>query len=293
MDVKQNLLLDHLDGNFPIMGYIIWWNSKNINIRLDELNEKLSQNGLDPKEAKQHNLRSSLIRSFREMEENRIIKLVYKDETRTIYQFTTEIKNELKEQFDYQLETKIKIDKTINSNQIEDIVSCDDPTILEKFISLYYQQRILFTSQDITRLIKRILNKQADIVLLREQGCIYFTPAAFRELLINLKSFMTSIESNLSFFPVPNLKTMQETIGNVVQDELTTIFETIQKEINNAKKEEKTEKWIIHRLEKINEINSRLEMYKQILNEKENDKLNNELQNIKNYLVGKARAINL
>jgi hypothetical protein len=227
------------------------------------------------------------------MEENRIIKLVYKDETRTIYQFTTEIKNELKEQFDYQLETKIKIDKTINSNQIEDIVSCDDPTILEKFISLYYQQRILFTSQDITRLIKRILNKQADIVLLREQGCIYFTPAAFRELLINLKSFMTSIESNLSFFPVPNLKTMQETIGNVVQDELTTIFETIQKEINNAKKEEKTEKWIIHRLEKINEINSRLEMYKQILNEKENDKLNNELQNIKNYLVGKARAINL
>lgn len=262
-------------GDIPVLGSVVFWNVRDVEVTRDWFKNHLNQVGLDgEKYAKEHNYRSTFIRCLRALEERRIIRKVEEDADRLIYQFTSEVRagDDANPHLEYTPETIVEIDKdtywTLGDFN-EALVKCDDrfrPTLVEMF----NKEKSIYRSSDITRYVQSIFNDQADIVSLRPQGSVYFVPAPFQNVVTQVAQVLAAVPvgtATLEHIPVPDVETSRHMVKTGVEAEIAEVFAGMEDDIKKmqAKNGEITEKWVEFRRDRINQIKKRLELYQEVL----------------------------
>lgn len=278
MTSATNSLIEKLNtesGNIDIIGYIVWWNVREVKVTRDWFKSKLDQIGIDgEKYAKEHNYRATFIRALKHLEEQRIIRKVTEDPSRLIYQFTSEIlvDDDESPRLDYVPETTIEINKSVyfsTESFSESITKCDE-NLKQILIDKFNEEKINYKSSDITRYVQKIFGDQADLVSLRPQGSVYFVPASYKALIKNIANILAEVPqgtASLEYFPVPDVESSRKAVGQGVEDEISYALTKIEEDVAllTSNDDEITDKWVQTRLDRVNKLKERVNMYADIL----------------------------
>jgi hypothetical protein len=277
-------------GSIDVLGFVAWWNVHNVEVTQPWFRDKLKEAGLDgDKYSREHNYRSTVIRCLRSLEENRIIRKVTEDDSRLVYQFTAEqlIDSDPDNlRLEYKLETTVEIDKDIFLDDMDfnaALTKCD-PKVREILVPLFAKEKITFRSSDITRYIQKIFNSQADLIALRPQGAVYFIPSTYKSLIEQVAKVMDLIHAGgtdsagnhcggtarLERFPVPDVSSARQMVGDAAESELLEVFTKMESEIKalDSGKQELTDKWIEHRENILSRMKTRIDRYAEVLGDK-------------------------
>ena len=157
--------------------------------------EALGTSGLDSGVARELSPRHAFARACRRLSDRRIIRLVSEDASRLTFQFTAESRTG--DRFEYVLETLLTLDKQTGS------VTCDLPglaTLAQEELDRCVAVR---TGSDITRIVQKLFEKQADLFAIRPQGGAYFVAVAHSGFVDRIQSFPGRVNGRLLRFPVP------------------------------------------------------------------------------------------
>ena len=264
------------DGStIPSLGFVVWWNVRDVEVTKDWFKDMLDSVGLDgDRYAKEHNYRATFMRCLKLLEEQRIIRRVKEDGSRMIYQFTAEnlIDDADDPRLEYTPEAIVEIDKSVywNDGSIANaLVRCDEK-LKPVLVEMFDKEKVTYRSSDLTRYVQNIFKSQADIVSLRQQGAVYFVPAAYQELVGQVAQVLESVphgNAHLEFFPVPDVKSSQLMVGRAVETELDEVFQKLETEIQKMQKGTNniTDKWVRHRQDQIKRIQNRIASYADLL----------------------------
>lgn len=292
---KKNLLLGQLvDGNktLDIIGFLTFWNVREVSITREAFAAALVAAGLSPDYAKEHNARSSLIRALNTLKEQKLVRMTHEDKNYATFQFTAEIKIGSGEdsRLNYHPEVIVIVDKehyamfkdeetTAFRDSIKKVdkpeggQADDAEAIKDQLTAAFGLEMNAYKSSDITRYIQKIFTDEADIVSLRQQGSIYFVPAAYGSIVASVRTLVNEIggtHSEFSSIPVPDVKDARKAVGDSFAEEVVEILAGMDKEVAeaNAGSKDITEKWVNHRKATIEKIKKRIDMYSEVLGEK-------------------------
>lgn len=263
------------EGSLEILGYICWWSIRNVDITQNEFIEILKECELNTKYAREHNYLSAFKRALKNMEQARIIRIVEENSQQIICQFTAENKVADKNdpRFNYDPETVIYIDKNRyrDTKDFKQALVKGDKDIRDALAQYFLQEKVRYNSNDITRYVQKILNDVADILSLRDQGCLYFIPSEYADIMQRVQRMVRKIQGGPGAFqsvPLPNVGDSRAMVSNAVTGEIEQSIKKLDEdldEILNSGKEV-TEVWKATRIRRIDQLRERLDRYAEVLN---------------------------
>jgi hypothetical protein len=178
-----------------LLGEIITWSATGVKVRHRDLVEALRGSDLDESVARELAPRHAFTRACKKLSEARIIRQVSENDKSLTFQLTAERKED--DRFTYALETLLTLDKATGR------VRCDLPglaTLAQEQLDHCLAAR---TGGDLTRVVQRLFERQADLFPIRDQGGAYFVPVAHTAFLERVQTFLSSIQGQMHRFPVP------------------------------------------------------------------------------------------
>ena len=154
--------------------------------------EALRDAGLDESVARELAPRHAFSRACKRLARERIIRPLREDQTSITFQFTRESRGGGR--FEYELETLLTLDKATGT------VSCDLPglaTLAQEHLDECIAAR---NGGDVTRVIQRLFERNADLFPIRERGGVYFTPAEHAPFVDRVQAFLGKVNGRLSRF---------------------------------------------------------------------------------------------
>lgn len=292
--------LNEAGKSYDILGYTVWWNIRDVSITQDQFAKLLRQADIDEKYAREHNYRSSFIRALHNLEEKRIIRRV--DETGSLltYQFTAEqqvVASSGAKSLEYDKETVIVVDKDVYRRTADFkkalVQGRDD--IKQKVLTLFEQEKTKYYSSDITRYIQKIFQDRADFVNLRPQGCVYFVPARYSEVVQSIKRMVEQLNSfcSLEAMPIVNVEGSREVIGGAFTLEMQQVYVNIAAELKAVLDGNKDvgEKWTENKRAEISDLLARVDDYAGVLTEKKKVEMTNAFEALQKQLMPKRVLI--
>lgn len=186
-----------------IHGDIISWDlAEGTSISYSELQGALSAADLEVAVARELLPRYAFTRAIKEMQEQRIIKRVAEANGKIAFQFTMEQlqKSGAQVHFEYQMETILILDKVTGAITSDDTDVDDLIDIAKDLLAKATEAR---TTADVSRVIKRLFEKNADMFPLRKAGGIYFVPAQHLPFADKIEHFVSQLHGELHRMPVP------------------------------------------------------------------------------------------
>lgn len=190
-----------LNGRWPVpataalLGEILTWTTAGLTLRHLDLVEALRRAGLDEAVARELAPRHAFTRACTKLAAQRIIRQVGEDAATVTFQFTAEHKDG--DRFAYDFETLLTLNKTTGQ------VSCPLPglaTLAQEELDRCIAVR---TGADLTRMVQKLFERQADLFPIREQGGAYFTPQAHVAFVDRVQGFLGRLGGRMHRFPVP------------------------------------------------------------------------------------------
>lgn len=280
---RRSLVGSIVEGSkdIPIIGFWTFWSVRNVDLTQEQLKAKLTANGLSDKYALEHNYRSAFTRALANMEEKRIIRRIEENERRIVIQFTAEevVREAGDKELQYEKETILTVDKKIYFEEkdfAKALTSEGRPEIRRKVLNYFAEEKTKYNSGDITRYVQKILSDGADVISLRDQGCLYFVPAGSQEFLQKVVNLVRGLSSStMEMVPMPDVKASRDLVGNAFVDEIDQTLERWEQEVEAVEKGDKEvgEKWGQTKIAKISEIVVRMRSYASLLNASEADRL--------------------
>jgi hypothetical protein len=178
-----------------LLGEVISWTCPAVTVRYRAVIEALRESELDEKVARELAPRHAFTRACKKLARERIIRQVSEDEATITFQFTSEKKEG--DRFQYELETLLTLDKSTGK------VSCPLTglaTLAQEHLDECIASR---NGSDITRLIQRLFERQADLFPIRERGGVYFVPQEHAGFVDSIQTFLGKVNGRLARFPVP------------------------------------------------------------------------------------------
>src|SRR4051794_17963187 len=192
---SRNGLPALLTPGMKLLGEIITWTCNGVAVKHADLVNALKDAGLDEGVARELAPRHAFTRACRKLARDRIIRQVAEDEATLTFQFTQESRKE--DKYEYVLETLLVLDKESGK------VSCE----LAGLATLAQEQLdhaiVARTGGDVTRIVQRLFDRQADLFTIRPQGGCYFVPAMHSAFTDKVQSFLGKLNGQLLRFPVP------------------------------------------------------------------------------------------
>lgn len=293
---KRSRLINQLtedNVSISILGYLVWWSIRNVDIDQERFAECLEECEIDEKYAREHNYLSAFKRALHNMEEARIIRIVEESPVRILCQFTAENKVETKRdgpRFDYDPETVIHIDKIVykKAKDFAQALVKGDEQIKKQLVEHYQKEKIRYNSNDITRYIQKILNDQADILSLRDQGCLYFIPSGYAATMEKVQRLVRMIQSGNTFecVPLPDVRASRSLVSTAVTAETELTFDKLETEVAAMLQtgQEVTEVWKDTRLRRLRQLRKRLSDYAEVLGD-EGDKMVASTEKLEEQIV--------
>ncbi len=178
-----------------LLGEIITWSCSGITIKHLDLIEALRVSGLAESVARELAPRHAFSRACKKLSDARIIRQVGEDENTITFQFTQESRKG--DHFEYALETMLSLEKATGK------VSCPLPglaTLAQEELDRCIQAR---TGSDVTKIIQKLFERQADLFAIRDQGGAYFCPQQHVGFLDKVQGFLGKLGGAMNRFPVP------------------------------------------------------------------------------------------
>jgi hypothetical protein len=178
-----------------LLGEIITWSCSKISIRHVDLIEALRDSSLEESVARELAPRHAFARACKKLAQQRIIRQVSEDDSVITFQFTAEHRDG--DHFSYDLETMLCLEKATGK------VTCDLPglaTLAQEELDRCLEAR---TGGDVTRIIQKLFERQADLFPIREQGGAYFCPQEYVFFVDQVQAFLGRLNGKMNRFPVP------------------------------------------------------------------------------------------
>lgn len=179
----------------PLLGEVITWNAGGVKVKHTALVEALGDAGLDEKVARELAPRHAFTRACRKLGEKRIIRLVSETPNELSFQFTQETR--AGGRFEYELETMLTLDKATGA------VSCALPGLAKLAQEQLDECIAARNGGDVTRVIQRLFEREADLFPIRDKGGCYFVPQRHAGFIGRVGRFITGLGGGLRRFPVP------------------------------------------------------------------------------------------
>lgn len=178
-----------------LLGEIITWTCTGVSIRHIDLIDALRDSGLDEGVARELAPRHAFTRACKKLSEQRIIRQVAEDAIHLTFQFTQESRRG--DHFEYALETMLLLEKATGR------VTCSLPglaSLAQEELDRCLANR---TSSDVTRIVQKLFERQADLFPIREQGGAYFVPHEHASFVDRVQVFLDRLSGKLSRYPIP------------------------------------------------------------------------------------------
>ena len=235
-----------------LLGWIVAWSSRGINLTRADLAAALQTAGFDPKLARALLPRHAWSRACHELNANRIIRLLNETDDDLTFQFTAEHRAE---RFEYREEAEVKVDKTSGR------VSCDNVVIREDTQRLLDTAIDRRTGSDVTALIQRLFKAQADLFPIKQEGGVYFVPKRFEEFVNTVRVFAASVNIEYHMFPIAEGTPIGgASVQAVIADGLTALIEEYDKAVDGFSVE--TRKSTVSRaVDKVAQLQLKIDSY--------------------------------
>jgi hypothetical protein len=191
---KTNSLLGVLPGT-RLLGEIITWSASGASLAHRALIEALRETDLDESVARELAPRHAFSRACKKLSEDRIIRQLAEDADTIRFQFTAEHREG--EHYRYDLETVLTLEKATGR------VRCDLPGLATLAQEALDECIVMRNGGDITRVVQRLFERQADLFPIRENGGCYFVPQEHAAFVDRIGRFIRRINGSLRRFPVP------------------------------------------------------------------------------------------
>jgi hypothetical protein len=178
-----------------LLGEVITWSCSGVAVRHADLVAALRGAGLDESVARELAPRNAFARACKRLSERRVIRQLSESAAVIMFQFTRESREEGR--FAYELEALLTLDKQTGE------VSCDRPELAERAQALLAECLEARGGADVTRLIQRLFEREADLFPIRDRGGCYFCPAEHAGFLDRVDRLVSSLGGRLGRFPVP------------------------------------------------------------------------------------------
>jgi hypothetical protein len=178
-----------------LLGEVISWTCPALSVKFPSLLEALRSAELDESVARALQPRHAFSRACRKLSDSRIIRQVGEDEHHLTFQFTAESRQG--DKFEYTLETLLRLDKQTG------VVNCHLPGLAQLAQERLDHALENRSGADITRVIQRLFDRQADLFPIRDAGGVYFVAERFGEFVDRVQKFVSTVGGRLARFPVP------------------------------------------------------------------------------------------
>ena len=178
-----------------LLGEVIAWACPGVSVTHSDLVGALEAAGLDPGVARELAPRHAFSRACKRLSDQRIIRPVAEDAASIKFQFTTE--SRAGDRYEYTVETMLTLDKQTGA------VSCELPglaTIAQEELDRCIATR---TGTDVTRVIQKLFERNADLFAIRPQGGCYFVARRHAAFVDQVQELLNRVGGRLLRFPVP------------------------------------------------------------------------------------------
>jgi len=178
-----------------LLGEVIAWACPGLVVTHTALVEALEAADLDPGVARELAPRHAFARACRVLSDRRIIRPVSEDVTTIQFQFTSESREG--DHYEYRRETTVTLDKQTGA------VTCELPglaTLAQEELDRCIAVR---NGSDVTRVVQKLFERQADLFAVRPNGGCYFTPIRHAAFVDRIQEFLNRVGGRLLRFPVP------------------------------------------------------------------------------------------
>jgi len=207
-------------------------------VQLAEIKTALEKSQLDPEIARSLSKRFCFARAKNQLKALGLIDEVIENENRWIWQLSEKF---LKEQGEEVYNTYRK--KAIFwYNKTDETIGSDSEVIKEKVEELFAEFGLVYTPSDITKLVKRIFERQRGMIRLIHQGVVYFVPITNKELMDKVSLFLKEIKINpVIVHANTNSQDVIEQVPKMLKVDIEKKLELIVKEISEIQdKKQKT-----------------------------------------------------
>lgn len=178
-----------------LLGEIVTWTSSRVSIRHLDVITALRACGLDEAVARELAPRHAFARACRRLSDNRVIDVTGETKDRITFQFTAKRREEGYVSYDF--ETLLALDKTTGQ------VTCDLPHLAGSAQAELDRCITARTGGDVTRIVQKLFERQADLFPIRERGGAYFVPEKYAGFVNRVQGFLTRIGGGMARFPIP------------------------------------------------------------------------------------------
>lgn len=178
-----------------LLGEVIAWACPGLSVPHAALVAALQAADLDPGVARELAPRHAFARACRVLSERRIIRPVAEDAGTVTFQFTAESRSD--DKFEYTLETMLTLDKQTGS------VTCELAGLATAAQEELDRCVAVRTGSDVTRVIQKLFERQADLFPIRPSGGVYFVPQRHAAFVNSIQDLLNRVGGRLLRFPVP------------------------------------------------------------------------------------------
>src|SRR5688572_23427856 len=178
-----------------LLGEVIAWACPGVSVTHSALVQALEDAGLDPGVARELAPRHAFSRACKRLSDQRIIRPVSEDAAAVKFQFTQESREG--DRYEYRLETTLTLDKQTGA------VTCELPglaTMAQEELDRCISAR---TGSDVTRVVQKLFERQADLFPIRPSGGTYFVPQRHAAFVDKTQDLLSRVGGRLLRFPVP------------------------------------------------------------------------------------------
>lgn len=178
-----------------LLGEVIAWACPGVSVTHSDLVRAIEAADLDPGVARELAPRHAFARACRRLSDQRIIRPVAEDATTVKFQFTQETRED--DRYEYTLETTLTLDKRTGG------LSCELPglaTLAQEELDRCIAVR---TGSDLTRVVQKLFERQADLFGIRPGGGCYFVPQQHAGFTDKIQVLLDRVGGRLLRFPVP------------------------------------------------------------------------------------------
>jgi hypothetical protein len=265
-----------------LLGEVITWTCSGSVIRHMDLITALREADLDERIARELAPRQAFTRACKKLARDRVIRQVGEDPETLTFQFTAE--SRAGDHFEYELETMLVLNKKTGH------VRCDRSSLSTLAQEELDRCLACRTASDVTRLVQKLFERQADLFAIREAGGAYFVPIEHRHFLDQVQVFLGRLNGRLSRFPVPagtveGDRSVQEAVAQGLSSLITEYRQAV------AQFDDETRTGTIERAaEKIRQTRFKVEAYSTYLAE-ERSRLERELTDAQRELRAKVEFL--
>jgi hypothetical protein len=183
-----------------LLGEVVCWNTSGKSHPLHAVVAALKNNGLDDKVARAFMPQHAFTRAMKKLEDDRVIRAVNQDKDSIRFQFTRMLLEDKKGEKAWTFKTECFLELDKQTGKVSCPTSPDLETRAQELVDHALEAR---TSADITKMIQKLFEQQADLFPVRDQGGVYFVPDKFSEFTGKIETFLATLGGSLTRFPVP------------------------------------------------------------------------------------------